>query len=86
MVRVTSPAAATDLVDVEVYDPTGAKVSQAFWDRQSFSAKTAKSFYTSVQLSSNSKTGTWTVKVGVFTPRWGGLLSWTNSAATFAVK
>ena len=84
--RVTSSIKATALVDVELYDPSGTRVGQVSWDRQAFSANLTRSFSTSFKLPANAKTGTWTVKVGVFNPGWAGMLSWTNSATTFVLK
>jgi len=83
---VSASAAATGLVDVEVYDPSGNKSMQKFWDRQSFSGTAAKSFSASFRVPVNAQPGTWKVKVGVFGPGWAGLLGWNDTAASFTVK
>jgi hypothetical protein len=85
-VTVTSTAATTALVDVEVYNAAGQKVFQQYWDNQGFAAGTARSFGTSWTVPASTAAGTYTVKVGIFSPGWGTLLGWNNSAATFAVR
>ena len=84
--NVTASAATAALVDIEVYDPAGNKVSQQAFDGQSFKAALAKSYTFGLKVPSNAARGTWTVKVGVFKVGWTGMLSWNDSAATFTVK
>jgi hypothetical protein len=83
---VSSSQASTVLVDVEVYDPASAKVFQQSWDNQAFSAGRTQTYTSSWTPSSTAAAGTYTVKVGVFTPGWGSLLAWNNGAATFSVS
>ena len=78
--------ASTVLVDLEVYDPSGNKVFQKFWDRQPLSANAVKSLTTSFHIAKTAQKGLWTVKVGVFSPGWASLLGWSNGATTFAVR
>lgn len=82
---IESSTAATALVNVEVYSPTGDKVYQKYWDRRSFSANRDRTFSLIWRPSWNAPTGTYTVKIGIFGPRWNGLWSWNNSATTFSV-
>ena len=74
------------LIDVEVYDPSGTKVIQRFWDRQPLLANSPKSFAASFTLPVSAQAGSWTVKIGAFVPGWGGLLGWNNGATSFTVK
>lgn len=82
---IKSSVATSALIDVEVYGPTGNKVYQKYWDRRSFSVNKLRTFSIVWKVPSNAPTGTYTVKVGVFGPRWDGLWHWNNSAATFTV-
>jgi autotransporter family porin len=66
------------LVDLEIYDRSGNKVFQRYWDNASFQAGVDRSFSVNWRVPSN---GTFTVKVGVFRTGWGTLLHWNNDAA-----
>jgi hypothetical protein len=83
---VKSATASSVLVDVEVYDSAGQKVFQQAWDNQSFTAGQTRTFTTSYTPSASAATGTYTVMIGVFSPGWGTLYSWNNSAAALAVS
>jgi hypothetical protein len=82
---VKSATATKVLVDVEVYDASGNKVFQQFWDNQSFSAAQTRTFTASWSVPSSATPGTYTVKIGVFSPGWGTLYSWNGQAATLTV-
>ena len=79
-------AASTALVDIEVYNSTGQKVYQRYWDNRAFSASTTRSFSASWTVPRNLPTGTYTVKIGIFKPGWSGMYLWNNSARTFTVR
>ena len=83
---VTSRAATTALIDVEVDDATGHKVFQSFWDQQALAAGVARSYSTNWAVPAAQATGTYTVAIGIFAPAWTQLLSWTNSATGFTVQ
>ena len=83
---ITSPLSGNALVDIEIYNPQGVKVHQAYYDNQSFAAGGTKSFTTSWRVPSNAPRGTYTVKIGIFSPGWGSLHLWNNGAATFRVR
>jgi microcompartment protein CcmK/EutM len=68
------------LVDVEIYDANGSKVQQKVFDNESIGAGLSKSYLVSYSPAS---TGTYKVKVGVFTSGWTQNLAWNDSAATF---
>lgn len=83
--NVRSSQARTALVDLEVYNASGQKVFQRFWDNQSFSANVTRSFSAGWAIPSNLPAGTYTVKIGVFGSGWAGMYAWNNGAATFTV-
>jgi hypothetical protein len=60
-------------------------VFQQFWDNQSFAANQSRTFTASWSVPLSAGTGTYTLKIGVFSPGWGTLLNWNNGAATFTV-
>lgn len=74
------------LVDIEVYNASGRKVYQTYWDGQAFTANTPRTFSRAWQVPANLPAGTYTLKIGVFKPGWAGLLRWNNSARTFTVR
>ncbi len=84
-VSVKSPAASTVLVDIEVYDRQGNKVFQKWYDNRAFSAGQTRKYSPRWTVPSNLAPGTYTVKVGVFTPGWGSNLAWNNGAETVTV-
>ena len=83
---VRASASTQALVDVEVYNSSGQKVHQQFWDNQSFSANSTRSFSTTWQVPSNLQPGAYTVKIGIFAPGWNGMFLWNNNARTFTVR
>lgn len=83
--QVTSATATKALVDIEVYDSSGTKVYQTWWDNRSFSPDQVRNFAKSWRTPRTLAPGTYTVKVGVFAPAWGALYAWNDNAATFTV-
>jgi endo-1,4-beta-D-glucanase Y len=71
------------IVDVEVYDALGARVSQQFYTGQDFSPGQARS-YSSV-WAAPAVAGTYTVKVGVFGAGWSLTYYWNDNAGTIQV-
>ena len=59
-VAVTSGAASNVLVDLELYDPSGAKVAQQVWDAQAFSAGQRRSFTLNWSAPSGAALGSYT--------------------------
>jgi Intracellular proteinase inhibitor len=82
-VRSNSSSAA--LVDIEVYSASGGRVFQQAFDNQSFVAGVSRSFKVTWAVPSNATRGTYTVKIGIFSPGWGSMYLWNNAAATFTV-
>lgn len=83
---VRSTTARSALVDLEVFDRNGARVLQRSWDNRSFQANVARTFRTSWVAPANALGGSYTVKVGVFQPGWGSMLTWNDNAASFVVN
>jgi hypothetical protein len=80
---VTANRATTALIDIEVYDRSGQRVFQRFFDNQSLGAGSARYLTASW---TPSRAGTYTVKIGVFRPGWNGTLAWNPQAATIVVR
>lgn len=83
--KVSSTPSMTALVSIEIYGPDGQRVHQKVWDNQSLNSK-SKSFKTSWTPPSSALKGTYTVKIGVFSPGWGQLYAWNDQAAAFTVR
>ncbi len=82
---VEPSAAATVLVDVEVYSQSGVKMFQQYWDNQSFAANQTRTYSSTWSIPAGTATGAYTVAVAVFAPGWGTLYSWDGGAATITV-
>ena len=85
-VSVTANKAVNALVDIEIYGPTGTKVWQSYRENIAFKAGVSQTIQETWSVPATSQVGTYTVKIGVFTPGWGQVLSWNNSAASFTVN
>ncbi len=70
-------------VDIEVYNSSGAQVLQHTFGSQNFSSGQNLQYAVSWTPSSS---GTYTIKIGVFSSDWSTLYTWNNSAATIAVS
>jgi hypothetical protein len=82
-VRRTTPAAG--LIDIEVHGPSG-RVFQKSYDNVAIGANSFRSFATEWEVPANAPTGTYIVRIGVFTPGWDTLLYWNNNAASIIVN
>lgn len=74
------------LLDFEIYDSRGQKVYQKFLDRRSLVAGRTTTVVFTWAIPPNLPAGTYTVKLGVFSPGWGTLHHWNDRAATFTVS
>jgi hypothetical protein len=74
------------LVAIEIYDPSGNKVSEVVQDHVDFIAGTARPFRANWTVPSNAANGTYTVSIGVFSSGRGSLWSWNDSVAHFTVN
>ncbi len=75
----------TVLVDIEIYDPSGARAGQRFWDNQSFAAGESRSFTFQHTLAPGAS-GTHVVHAGLFEPDWAQLVSWQPNLAAVSVS
>jgi hypothetical protein len=82
---VTSATAMAALVDVEIYDATGTKVFQRVFDDEALHPGQRQDYRFNWQPSSSGPGGAYIIKVGVFSPGWGTLLSWNDTAARVTV-
>lgn len=73
------------LVDVEIYDPTGYRAYQQFFDDAFLSANQLARFPVQWVPPANAVRGTYTVKVGVVRPHWGSLYVWNDAAGQFGL-
>ena len=72
------------IVDVEVYNAAGTKVSQQYWTGQNFTTGQSRSY--GYNWTAPGTTGTYTVKVGVFGAGWSPNYHWNNGACTITVQ
>jgi hypothetical protein len=82
---ITSAQASNVLIDVEVWDQSGTRVFQQFWDNQAFTAGQTRTFSSTWQVPSGALVGPYSIAVGVFSPGWGTLYSWNNAAGSLSV-
>lgn len=72
------------ITDLEIFNPSGTRVVQQSWSNQAIdTGRTAT--YTYTWTAPTTPTGTYTVKLGVFSPGWSSTWHWNNSAATISV-
>jgi len=82
---VASTRDATVLVDFEVYDTKGTKVSQTALDNQSLSAGVLSSFSATFTLPGSLPPGQYILKTGAFAAGWGTMYAWSDTAGAFIV-
>jgi hypothetical protein len=82
----SSASASNMIVDLEVYNASGAKVGQTYYQGQSFSAGASSHYSWKYQLPATAATGKYTLKLGVFTAGWVSDVYWDNAAASFALS
>ena len=74
------------LVDMEVYDETGTRLDQQYWNNQSFAPNQTLTFQATWTVPSTAASGTvYTVKIGIFSTDWSTLYSWNDAAAKIMV-
>jgi hypothetical protein len=79
----TGAALSNSIVDLEVYNSAGTKVSQNYFTGQNFTAGGSNSY--SWNWTAPSAAGVYTVEVGVFDSTWGTNYYWNGNAATITV-
>ncbi len=81
-VRNSGEAASGVVVDIEIYDSSGSKVFQRFYENETLGSGASKNYSASFTPSAG---GNYTVKVGVFASGWSRVLFWNDTAATISV-
>lgn len=71
------------LLDVELWDAEGKRVHQTFWDKKYLAHGNVLNF--SVNSPADLPRGTYTWKVGIFSPHWGGVIKWHDLVQTFSL-
>jgi hypothetical protein len=82
----SSAAAGNMVVDLEIYNSSGAKLAQTYYQGQSFTKSQNRSYSWSYKLPSGTAVGKYTLKVGVFTSGWSSVAYWNDSATSFTAK
>ncbi|HEX8931901.1 MAG TPA: glycoside hydrolase family 5 protein [Patescibacteria group bacterium] len=79
---VKTPVSLSDgIVDAEIYDASGNRVNQQFFEHQNISANQTISYSLNWKPAD---TNNYTVKTGIFTANWAKLLNWNDNAGTFS--
>jgi hypothetical protein len=82
-VNATGGSLSNGIVVLEIYDATGARVVQQSWSGQNIASGSSGTYnYT---WTAPSTTGTYQLKVGVFTSGWASTLHWNDRAGTINV-
>ncbi len=77
--------AASVVVDMEVYNSTGAKVYQQVASNQSFAANETRNYAFAWATPTNQATGEYTLSIGIFSNDWTTNYTWSSNAASFAL-
>ena len=72
------------IVDLEVYDASGTKVAQQFFDNQTLAS--GKTHAYSWSWTTPSQIGTYVVRLGVFGQNWSPMYTWNNQLVTVNVR
>lgn len=80
--NISNVSAPQSVVDLEIYDAAGGKVSQSFFPGQSFGGREIKTFTISW---SASRPGRYVLKAGIFSADWTVSYYWTDNAGQFTV-
>lgn len=71
-----------EIVDIELYDMDNNKVFQQFFENQEFGANESRTYTADWNVAS----GTYRLKIGVFSDDWAALHHWNDDAATVTVE
>jgi len=72
------------LIDIELFNSSGQKIDQKFFDNQTIPANGNVPFQMST--TSASQSGSYHFSVGIFNPGWNGLIQWNDAVQTFTVS
>lgn len=79
----TGASMSNGITDLEIYNSSGTRVAQQSWSAQAIDTGRSGTF--SYAWPASSTPGTYTVKLGVFSPGWAATWHWNGSAATISV-
>jgi hypothetical protein len=82
---LTESCATTGLIDFEVYNASGTRTWVSWKDNQQLTGQ-QQTFSATWAIPTNLATGTYTLKIGVFSPNWTKLYSWNNAALKLSVQ
>ena len=82
-VKDTGAGVPGSIVDLEVYNSSGAKVAQQVYDAQSFTSGQTRTY--TYNWTAPATAGTYTVKLGIFSADWSKNYTWNDQAATITV-
>ncbi len=82
----TGGAASGINIDLEIFSSSGTRVNQQITTGQNFAAGEAKSFQWTWAVPATLPSGTYTVKIGVFSGNWATLFKWDNQATLVTVN
>jgi hypothetical protein len=83
VVNAVGGSLSNGIVDLEIYDESGVRVTQNYWTGQSIASGGNATY--SYTWTAPTATGSYTVKVGVYTASWASTLHWNARAATIGV-
>jgi hypothetical protein len=81
---VTSPGQ-TVVIVLEVYDPAGVKAYRHSWNNEKFAVNEKRTFATTWSVPTTARTGSYTMRIGIYSQGSGQLLHWNANAGTFSV-
>ena len=82
---LSSVAAPNMIVDMELYNAAGAKVSQTFSQGQTFTADQLAHYTMKYLVPTSATAGKYTLKVGVFAAGWASEVYWDDAATSFTL-
>jgi hypothetical protein len=82
---VTSATSETALIDVEVYDSSGTKAFQRYFDNQTLVAGQPLSISMYWHVPESASPDVYTVKIGIFGPGWTSSKHWNSNAAQLSL-
>jgi hypothetical protein len=72
------------VVDIELYNSSGNRVTQNFWENENFAPNEGKNYMLNPPVGLGN--GQYRYSVGVFNPGWSGILHWYDNVASFIVN
>jgi hypothetical protein len=71
--------------DDEIYAANGTRMLQQVYDNQTFTAGQPRQYTLSWAIPAGTPNGTYSIKIGTFSPGWGTFYAWNDNAATVTV-